>query len=158
MFASGIFFALLGAALSLCLPAIGSAKGVGLVGEAGAGLISQEPEKFSKVYILQFLPSTQGILGFVTAITLIIKVGLFSGKLAVLSQEQGLTLLVLVLPMAFVGLLSATYQGRVAASGVSVIAKQPALTVKSMILVVAVEFFTLIAFLFSFITVIKFPV
>ena len=49
----GFEIAILGAALAALLAGIGSAKGVGLVGQAAAGLVSEDPGKFSKVLILQ---------------------------------------------------------------------------------------------------------
>ena len=48
----GFAIAMLGAALAAVLPGIGSAKGTGMTGEAGAGLISQDPSKFGKALIL----------------------------------------------------------------------------------------------------------
>ena len=40
----GIVMATLGAALATLLAGIGSAKGVGIVGEVASGLMSEEPE------------------------------------------------------------------------------------------------------------------
>ena len=44
----GLIFAAIGVALAVGLAGIGSAKGVGLVGEAASGLVTEEPEKFGK--------------------------------------------------------------------------------------------------------------
>ncbi len=44
----GAIFAAIGVALAAIMPGIGSARGVGLVGEAASGLITEEPEKFGK--------------------------------------------------------------------------------------------------------------
>ena len=74
MLNSGLFLAVLGAALAVGLSGVGSAKGVGLVGEAGAGLLSQEPKMFSKVLILQILPGTQGLYGFIIALMMFNKI------------------------------------------------------------------------------------
>ena len=63
----GIVFAILGAACAAIFAGMGSAKGVGIVGEAGAGVISEDPSKFGKVLILQILPGTQGLYGFLAA-------------------------------------------------------------------------------------------
>ena len=57
----GIVFALLGVVLGALLPGLGSAKGVGMGGEAAAGVVTEDPGKFGKVLILQLLPGTQGI-------------------------------------------------------------------------------------------------
>ena len=51
----GLFFALLGAAFSVLLASIGSAIGVGMAGEAAAGVVTETPEKFGKVLLLQLL-------------------------------------------------------------------------------------------------------
>ena len=59
----GTSIAVLGAALAAILSGMGSAKGVGLVGQAGAGVITEDPTKFGKVLILQILPGTQGLYG-----------------------------------------------------------------------------------------------
>ena len=61
----GIIFAALGIALAVGLAGIGSAKGVGLVGESATGLLTEEPEKFGKALVLELLPGTQGLYGFV---------------------------------------------------------------------------------------------
>ena len=52
----GLALALLGAGLAAVLSGIGSAKGTGMAGEAGAGLLCQDPGKFGKVMILQVIP------------------------------------------------------------------------------------------------------
>jgi len=57
----GLIFALLGAALAVGLAGIGSAKGIGIVGEAASGLMTEEPEKFGSTFILVALPGTQGL-------------------------------------------------------------------------------------------------
>ena len=58
-FFNGNFLAVLGAALAVGLGGIGSAKGVGIAGEAAAGLIAEDPDKFGQTLILQALPGTQ---------------------------------------------------------------------------------------------------
>ena len=64
----GLFLAILGAALAAGLSGIGSARGVGLVGEAGAGLLSEDSSMFTKILVLEILPGTQGLYGFLIAI------------------------------------------------------------------------------------------
>ena len=50
---SGEFLALGGAALASLFAGIGSAKGVGIAGEAAAGVVSEDPNKFGQVLLLQ---------------------------------------------------------------------------------------------------------
>ena len=77
----GLALALLGAGLAAVLSGIGSAKGTGMAGEAGAGLLCQDPGKFGKVMILQVIPGTQGLYGLVVWFFAIFRMGLLSGSL-----------------------------------------------------------------------------
>ena len=58
---NGTFLAILGAALAAGFAGAGSAKGVGVAGEAAAGVLSEDPGKFGQTLLLQALPGTQGI-------------------------------------------------------------------------------------------------
>ena len=60
----GLILAIIGAALAAILPGIGSAYGVQIGGQAAAGVTSEKPELFGKLLVLQALPGTQGIYGF----------------------------------------------------------------------------------------------
>ena len=61
----GLALGLLGAALAAALACAGSGLGTGYAGQACAGLISEDPSKFGKAMILQVIPGTQGLYGFV---------------------------------------------------------------------------------------------
>ena len=50
----GLALALLGAGLAAVLSGIGSAKGTGMAGEAGTGLLCQDPSKFGKLSSVTF--------------------------------------------------------------------------------------------------------
>lgn len=122
----GSALALLGAFLAVGLAGWGSAKGVGLVGQAAAGVISEDPSVAGKAIILQALPATQGLYGFVVAFLVMLKGGALNGQEAFfkLSLEQGMFFFVACLPIAFVGFFSAIHQAKVAAAGVQMISKQ----------------------------------
>lgn len=149
----GLFFAVLGAACAAGFAGIGSAKGVGIAGEAGAGLLTEKPELFGRVLILQILPGTQGLYGFLVALLLLNRIGLIGGTPAALTWSQGLTFFAAALPVAIAGYFSAIYQGRVAASGVSMIAKDPQQTVKAMTLSALVETYAVLALLVSILAI-----
>ena len=53
---NGTVLAGIAAAFVALMCGIGSAKGVGMVGEAAGGLIAEEPDKFVQALILQVLP------------------------------------------------------------------------------------------------------
>lgn len=150
---TGNNLALLGAALATLLSGIGSAKGVNLVAKATAGLISEEPGKFGKSFLLQALPMTQGIYGLVTSFMIIFKMGLLGGTPVTLTVAQGGYYLFASLPIAFGGLYSAIKQGEVAAAGISVLAKRPDATGKSIISASLVETYAIFAVLVSLLLV-----
>ncbi len=124
---SGTNLALLGVALAVALPCMGSAKGVGIVGEASSGLLSESPNMFGKALALQALPMTQGVYGLVAAFLMLIWLGLFGNidYLVGLTYAQGAYYLMASLPIALAGYFSAIRQGRVAASGIQLLSKRP---------------------------------
>ena len=73
---TGLAIAIFGAALCAALAGCGSAIGVMAAGKAAAGVTSQKPELFGKLLVLQALPGTQGIYGFLTAILIMVRLGL----------------------------------------------------------------------------------
>ncbi len=145
----GIALAILGAACAALFSGIGSAKGVGLVGEAAAGVVSVDPNKFSKVLILQLLPGTQGLYGLLTAILMLSRIGIIGGNAAELTVAQGLMFFGASLPIAIVGLFSGIAQGRAAAAGVGITAKKPEHNGKGIIMAAMVETYAILALLVS---------
>ena len=145
----GVGLAFLGAALAVGLCCVGSAKGTGIVGEAATGLLSEAPEHFSKCLILQVLPGTQGLYGLVVWFFSLFVMGAFSGGIQPLTVSQGLTMFVSCLPIALGGLMSAIFQGRVAASAINVVTKKPNDWVKGIILCGIVEFYAILSLLAS---------
>lgn len=102
----GMVFAVLAMATATIFSGIGSAKGVGMTGEAAAALTTSQPEKFGQALILQLLPGTQGLYGFVIAFLIFINLG------NDMSVVQGLNFLGASLPIAFTGLFSGIAQGK----------------------------------------------
>lgn len=148
----GIIFSIMGAAFAALFAGIGSAMGVGIAGQAGAGVISEEPDKFGSVLVLELLPGTQGIYGLLIAFVIASKAGLLGTPVAI-TATQGLQLLVAALPIAFGGLLSAIHQGKVAASGIGLVAKRGEESGKAIILTVMVETYAVLSLLISFLLV-----
>ena len=148
----------MGAALAAALSGMGSAKGVGLVGEASAGLLSEDPSKFGKALILQALPGTQGIYGLITAFLIIFKMGILGGSPLQLTVAQGAYFLMASLPIAIVGFYSGIKQGKVAAAGISLIAKRPKEVGKAITSAALVETYAIFAVLVSLLLVLFAPV
>ncbi len=151
----GLALALFGAAFAVIFAGIGSAKGVGLVGQASAGALSEDSSLFGKVLILQLLPGTQGLYGFIIAIFVLIRTNILSGTPVELTWQQGLLYLAACLPIAFGGLLSGIHQGKVAAAGVSLVAKKPDQSGRAITMASLVEFYAILPFLISFLAVFR---
>jgi V/A-type H+-transporting ATPase subunit K len=150
---SGNALALLGAALAVIFAGMGSAKGVGMVGESAAGLLSEDPSKFGKALVLQALPGTQGIYGFIIAFLVVMKLGILGGTPVELTVAQGAYYLFGCLPMAVVGYISAVKQARVAVTGISLIAKRPKEVGKAITSAALVETYAIFAVLVSLLLV-----
>lgn len=147
----GLAIGLLGAALAALLACIGSAKGTGIAGEAGAGLVSEDPSKFGKAMIMQVIPGTQGLYGFV--IWFLAQSQIFSAYHAagdMMTVAQGMQYLGACLPIALGGLLSAIAQGKVATASINILAKKPDDWSKGMIFCITVEFYAILCLLASF--------
>jgi V/A-type H+-transporting ATPase subunit K len=149
----GLVFAVLGAALAVALPGFGSAKSVGMVGETAAGVLSEDPSKFGKVLIMQILPGTQGLYGFLVGFLMLSQIGVLGGSIIEISVAKGLMLLGACLPIAIVGYFSSIAQGRAAAAGVSLIAKQPEQSGKSVTMAALVETYAVLALLVSLLSI-----
>ncbi|WP_317853726.1 V-type ATP synthase subunit K [Chakrabartyella piscis] len=146
---SGEFLALAGAAVA-ALAGIGSAIGVGVAGEAAAGVVSEDPNKFGQVLLLQALPGTQGIYGLLMAFLIMNKVGLLSGSMASLTMIQGASLFAAAVPIGLVGIFSGIAQGKAAAAGIMLVGKKPSEMAKGMLFAAMVETYAVLALLVSF--------
>ena len=152
---TGQNLALLGAALAATFACIGSAKGVGIVGEAASGMLADDPSKFGQALLLQALPGTQGIYGLVTAFLILMKIGLFGGDVE-LEFAQGMYLLAAALPIAIVGYFSGIAQGRVAAAGVGLVSRRDGQIVKAITSAALVETYAIFALLVSMLPILFF--
>jgi len=146
---------ILGGGLAAALCCMGSAKGTGMAGEAGAGLLREKPDLFSKALILQVIPGTQGLYGFVIWFLCILWMGVLDGTAVNMSITTGMLYAVACVPIAIGGSTSAVYQGRVAVSSIQLLAKQPDSMGKGVMLCVIVEFYAILSLLASFIMLIS---
>ncbi len=141
----GNLFAALGCALAVLLAGTGSARGVGMAGEAAAGIVIDEPEKFGKSLVLQLLPGTQGLYGFIIGILVFLRLG------EAISLQDGIYIMLACLPIGVVGLTSAIAQGKAAVAGLNILAKNEEQQTKGIIYSVMVETYAILAFVISII-------
>ena len=151
----GVYIAMIGAALAALLAGCGSAIGVGIAGQAAAGVTSEDPNKFGKVLLLQLLPGTQGIYGLIIAFMVFLQTGLLdtSKPLPDWTAMHGWGMVAVCAPMAIVGLVSGIYQGKCASAAIAMVAKRPEASGKGLLMTVMVETYALLALLISFLGV-----
>ena len=145
----GFIFATLGVALAVIFSGMGSARGVGMTGEAASALIKEQPDKFGKSLILQLLPGTQGLYGFVVGFLIYLNM---SSDMAL---QDGFYMMMAALPIAFTGLTSGIAQGRVATAAIQILAKREEHTTKGIIYAAMVESYAILGFVISFLLVLK---
>ena len=155
---NGTTLALLGAGLAIGMAGTGSAKGVGIAGDAAAGVLTEDPSKFGQTLLLQALPGTQGIYGMIIAFLIVLKIGFIGGSPVELTVAQGFAFLMAALPIAITGYQSAIQQGRVAAACIGIIAKRPEELGKAMMYPAMVETYAVLGLLISFLIWLGIPV
>lgn len=149
----GIVFALAGAILAALLAGIGSAIGVGIAGQAAAGIVTEDPNKFSKVLILQLLPGTQGIYGLLIAFITLTQIGILGGSTDI-TMAKGCLYFAACMPMAIVGYFSAVSQAKASVASIALVGKKPEQFGKAMIFPAMVETYAILALLVSILSII----
>ncbi|MDD3831229.1 MAG: V-type ATP synthase subunit K [Clostridia bacterium] len=148
----GLPLAIFGMALAFIPAACGSAYGVSKTGQTMSGIVSEKPEVYSKLQIIQLLPATQGLYGFLIAILAGVQMNIF-GTIPTMTLEQGLSFVVAALPIAIVGPISAVYQANSACSAMVMVGKAPEMSGKGILMVAAVELYAIFGLLVSFLLV-----
>ena len=140
----GMVLALLGAVIAVSMAGAGSATELGMIGQAAAGVIMEDPKKFGQTLVLQALGTTNGIYG------LLIGFLIFNKALTVTDVNTGLFLLASGIPIGVIGYIAAVLQGRVVVAGTILVGKRPGELAKVMIYAAMVETFAVFALLMSF--------
>ena len=91
----GLVLAIFGIGIAVVLSGIGSSVGIGYAGQAANGVLSEDPDKFGRMLILVGLPGTQGLYGFVVGFLFIMKLGVLTGTIPVLTIQQGFQIIYL---------------------------------------------------------------
>ena len=145
----GLTLALIGAGLAALLAGIGSAIGIGIAGRSATGVLSEKPERYGQMFLMVVLPGTQGFYGFLAAFLVMLKLNFFGGTgVAQLGTTLGVQVLMACLPIAFAGLVSAIFQGKVCAGGILMAAKKPEMAFKAgVVYAVMVEVYAVLGLL-----------
>jgi V/A-type H+-transporting ATPase subunit K len=153
MFESALSIIIAGASIAVFLGGMGSAIGVGIAGQAGAAVISEKPELFGKVLLIQALPGTQGIYGFLGGLLILIQIGLIGGDVGDISLDTAWQFFFAALPVGLTGLVSGIFQGRVSVAGLQAVAKDPSNVGKAVIMSAMVETYAVLGLLVTILLV-----
>jgi len=141
-----VSLATIGGALALIGGLIGSSIGIGIAGSAGAATLSDEPGQFRNVIILASLPMTQTFYGLIVLIMVITAV---VPKIPV-DGGAGAMVLGAGLITGAAECFSAIYQGKICASGISLLPKtQGRILTSSIMLAVFVELLGVLGLVFA---------
>lgn len=151
----GNAFALIGAAIAVGLCCTGSAFGMLAVQKASCGIIAEKPEKYSKTLVLQLIPSSNALYGFIVAFLVLTKVVLNSGSSYTL--DQGLMVMGGCMAVAIAGLASAIAQGKVCAAATVMVGKRDDALGRAITMSVFSELFALFGLIISILCVLLIP-
>ena len=164
---TGLTIGIIALGLTALLCGIGSGLGLKATGKASAGVLAEDPSKFSKVIVLTLLPATQGLYGFAIAIIGAIMCLPTASALAGLNVNdalinaqitaQGWNIFWACLPMMLGGAISAYLQGRTAASTIIAVGKRNEVS-KAFLFPAMIEFYALLGLAASVILFSNIPV
>ncbi len=141
---AGADWALLGGGIAAILGGIGSAIGITAASSAIAGIVSEDGEKFGKLLPLAAMPGTQGIYGFIAAVLVLIFFNLLSGEINI-PAAIGFKIFLACMPVSFLCLVSAIYQGLTAAAAAGIVARRSEDSGKALIFPALVETYAVLA-------------
>jgi len=142
----------LAVALTVAVPGILAAMGVAMTGVAAAGLVAEDPKKFSKVFVLEVIPGTQGFYGFISGMLIMIATKMLT-KQPSITEGMGLTVLVAAIPAILQG-FTAYYQALITTVGVSSVAKKEETFGSCVLFAIMVETYAILGFLSTFLLLI----
>ena len=146
---SGLGWAVAGAMSAVMLAGVGSARGIRIAASQAAGVLSEKPELFGKLFVLMALPGTQGFYGFICAIMICLRVGLLGGQKVTVSPLVGLGLFFIGFCMGVVEWRSAIYQGETSAAAINLVGRKPEESGRAILLPGLVETYAVLALLTS---------
>jgi V/A-type H+-transporting ATPase subunit K len=143
---TGMGTAGIGAILAVGLACVGSARGISVGASQAAGILSEKPELFGKLFILMSLPGTQGFYGLVAAVMIAMRSGIMNPE-AIVGPMAGLALLFVGIGMGIAEWRSASFQGDTCAACINWTSKRPEDAGRALILPVLVETYGVVALL-----------
>jgi len=140
----GLIFSIAGAVIVMVVSGIGSSIGVALAGQAAAGVMTEDPEKFGRMIPLVGIPGTQGFYGFLIGFLVLNKLNLLAANIKYPTLSQGIEILSICTVVSLVESISAVWQGKVSVSSIYIVAKKPEEAGKALVLPIFVEIYAIL--------------
>lgn len=140
----GLVFSVIGAVIVMVISGIGSAIGVALAGQAAAGVMTEDPEKFGRMIPVVGLPGTQGFYGFLIGFLVLNKLSLLTAQIKIPTISQGIQILAICAVVSLVESISAVFQGKVSVASIGIVAKKPEEAGKALVLPIFVEIYAIL--------------
>jgi V/A-type H+-transporting ATPase subunit K len=139
-----LVYAILGAVIVMTISGTGSSIGVGYAGQAAAGVVTEDPNKFGLLIPLVGIPGTQGFYGFLIGFLVLNKLNLLGATLKIPTPAQGIQICCICTLVSIVEAISAIYQGKVSVASVGIVAKRPQEAGKALVLPIFVEIYAIL--------------
>jgi len=139
-----LVMAYIGLGLMVALSGIGSAIGVSIAGNATIGTIKKKESAFGQCMILSALAGTQGLYGFGGFFIM------YTSIAPELTLLQGMGVFGAGIILGVVAMISAIYQGALAANGIAGIGQGHDVFGKTLVLAVFPELYAIVAFAATF--------
>jgi len=140
----GLIFTIAGAVIVMVISGIGSSIGVALAGQAAAGVMTEDPEKFGRMIPLIGIPGTQGFYGFLIGFLVLNKLNLLATQIIIPNLSQGIQIFSICLVVSLVESISAVWQGKVSVASIYIVAKKPEEAGKALVLPIFVEIYAIL--------------
>jgi len=140
----GLIFTIAGAVIVMVISGIGSAIGVALAGQAAAGVMTEDPEKFGRMIPLVGIPGTQGFYGFLIGFLVLNKLNLLATQIIIPNLSQGIQIFSICVVVSLVESISAVWQGKVSVASIYIVAKKPEEAGKALVLPIFVEIYAIL--------------
>ena len=140
----GLVLTIARAVIVMTLSGIGASIGVALAGQAAAGVMTEDPEKFGRMLPLVGIPGTQGFYGFLVGFLVLNKLNLLAPEITIPTLAQGIQIFSICLFVSLVESISSVWQGKVSVSSIYIVAKKPEEAGKALVLPIFVEIYAIL--------------
>ena len=140
----GLVLAIAGSVIVMTVSGIGASIGVALAGQAAAGVMTEDPEKFGRMLPLIGIPGTQGFYGFLVGFLVLNKLNLLAADIKIPNLAQGIQIFSICLFVSLVESISSVWQGKVSVSSIYIVAKKPEEAGKALVLPIFVEIYAIL--------------